>query len=464
MPTELKLNTFAEAAALEQRPRVDFKTISWRNFRRDSCWEQIPRWRNVIARDFLDFQWHEKNAICSSQSLAAVLEKLVSPEFIADVEAGLRRAPMSLRLSPYIVSLIDWSDPYQDPLRRQFLPVSSEQEPDHPLLCFDSNNEQEDSPVSGMVHRYFDRVLFLTTDICPVYCRFCTRSYAVGLNTEELSKLSFGISKARWETALQYIEDRVEVEDVVISGGDVYRLRPEHVRFIGSRLLDIGHVRRIRFATKGIAVQPMKILTDKDWVSALTAVADRGRKLRKEVSIHTHFNHPNEITGITEEAMGMLFNRGIIVRNLSVILRGVNDAITTQIELVRCLSNINIRPYYTYICDMVKGIEDLRTPLWQCVQIEKGTRGATSGHNTPTFVLDAPGGGGKRDLHSHEHYDRETGLSVYSAPAVKPGQLFVYSDPLRDLKPEVRQAWGNPRLKDEMVQSALAAARLAMAT
>jgi lysine 2,3-aminomutase len=249
------------------------------------------------------------------------------------------------------------------------------------------------------------------------------------------------------------------VEDVVVSGGDAYRLSPDQLHAIGRRLLDLPHIRRIRFATKGIAAQPMKILTDSQWLDALTQVAKRARNLRKEVCVHTHFNHPNEITGISEDATEVLLHRGITVRNQSVLQRGVNDTTGTVVELCRRLSRINVQPYYVYVHDLVKGTEDLRTTVAAAITIEKRVRGTTAGFNTPLFVVDTPGGGGKRDVHSYEYYDQQTGISIYSAPSVKPGQLFAVFDPLRDLSPDVQRAWCSPKNHREMISAALAAAR-----
>ena len=209
------------------------------------------------------------------------------------------------------------------------------------------------------------------------------------------------------------------------------------------------NIRRIRFATKGPAVMPQKILTDDAWIDALTRVVEQGRKLHKEVVLHTHFNHPNEITGITRDAMNRLFERGITVRNQSVLQRGVNDTAETMKLLVKRLGHLNVHPYYVYVHDLVKGVEDLRTTLQTALDIEKHVRGSTAGFNTPTFVVDAPGGGGKRDAHSFEHYDRETGISVYAAPAVHPGELYLYFDPIDSLSEESRPAGRTPPSRND---------------
>ena len=162
----------------------------------------------------------------------------------------------------------------------------------------------------GLTHRYADKALFLALDRCPVYCRFCTRSYAVGIDTDEVEKVNLPVNAQRWHDAFAYIASRPEIEDIVVSGGDAYQLRAGQITEIGDTLLAMPNVRRIRFATKGLAVMPQRIVTDQAWRDALVEVVDKGRKLHKEVVLHTHFNHPNEITWITERATNLLMERG----------------------------------------------------------------------------------------------------------------------------------------------------------
>lgn len=446
------------------KPPVDPEAIEHRNFREDEFWRVIPAWRDVDRETFGSYDWQEKNAITSPKKLVASVQDLVSEDFIADIEAGFGAAPMAVRISPYLLALIDWDDPYHDPVRRQFLPLASETEPDHPMLTLDSLHEQGDAPVPGLTHRYPDKALFLALDTCPVYCRFCTRSYAVGLDTELVEKVSLKADQLRWKKAFQYMRERPELEDVVISGGDAYRLKPQQVLEIGHALLDMPNIRRFRFATKGIAVVPMRITPGDPWLEAVTQVVEKGRKLGKEVVIHTHFNHPNEATSFSRDAARTLFERGIYVRNQSVLQRGVNDTVETQMLLARRLSYMNIHPYYVYVHDLVKGVETLRTTVQTAIRLEKRLRGAQAGFNTPTFVVDALGGGGKRDAHSFEHYDRETGISVYSAPSVKEDRLFTYFDPLTELSPHMRAAWQDEKLRHEMIHDALASARRGFGT
>ncbi len=441
---------------------VDPATLGHRDLLDGLFWQVIPAYRNVSEAEFLDHKFQMKHSITRPDKLLAAVQDLVSREFYADVEQGFKRSPMSVRVSPYLLSLIDWQHPYEDPLRRQFIPVASRLLPDHPKLTLDSLHEQEDAPVPGLTHRYRDKALFLTLDTCPVYCRFCTRSYAVGLDTDVVEKVSLKTTGDRWDKVFEYIRSRPELEDIVISGGDAYNLRASQIRLIGETLLDMPNVLRIRFATKGPAVMPQKILTDEEWVSELTWVHEHGRKLHKEVVVHTHFNHPNELTAITKRAMDRLFERGITVRNQCVLQRGVNDTVPVMRELVRRLSYCNVHPYYVYVHDLVKGVEDLRTTVQTALDLEKHVRGDTAGFNTPTFVCDAPGGGGKRNVHSYEHYDRTTGIAVYTAPSVKTG-YFLYFDPIDTLAPEVQARWADPAEQDRRVADAVGAARAALA-
>ncbi len=421
-------------------------------------WRRVPAYAHVSRAEFLDHQWQARHSITHPERLLEVLHGCVDDDFREDVAQAMAQATMAMRLSPYILSLIDWTDPYACPLRRQFISVKSSMRPDHPCVGLDSLGERHDAAVPGLVHRYPDKVLFLALDTCPVYCRFCTRSYAIGPDNGGVEKVSLKVSETRWEAAFQYIKAHPKVEDIVVSGGDTYQLKAEQIRSIGQRLLDIPHVRRIRFATKGLAVMPMKILSDRPWFQAICELVALGRKRRKEVVVHTHFNHPNEITAITEEAVGRLFEAGVTVRNQSVLQRGVNDDVATMRLLVKRLSYINVHPYYVYVHDLVKGVEDLRTSVHAATEIEKQLRGSTAGFNTPTFVVDAPGGGGKRDAHSYEHYDKLTGVSVYTAPVVKPGQFFCYVDPLDSLPAAGRARWRDPHEHTDILREALVAA------
>ena len=440
------------------RPQVDPQTLAYKDLLDGDFWRKIPAYADVDHATFLDYRWQSKHTITRVDKLLNAIQGLVSPGFISDVENGFRRAPMAVRVSPYLLSLIDWDNPDVDPLRIQFIPMGSHFLPDHPKLGLDSLSEQADAPVPGLTHRYPDKALFLTIDTCPVYCRFCTRSYAVGSDTDEVEKISLKASKDRWEQSFAYIASRPELEDIVISGGDAYNLRADWIREIGTRLMNTPNIRRIRFASKGLAVMPQKVLSDEDWFRALIEVHELGRSKGKEVAFHTHFNHADEITEYSRRALDRFFQEGLIVRNQSVLLRGVNDTNESMGLLVKRMGHINVHPYYVYVHDLVQGGEDMRTTVQTACDLEKFVRGTTAGFNTPTFVVDAPGGGGKRSAHSYDYYDGTTGISVYTAPSVKPGQKFLYFDPIDRLSEEGRQRWADPAEHDRMIEEALSGA------
>ncbi|APS00518.1 KamA family radical SAM protein [Pajaroellobacter abortibovis] len=443
----------------KQKPPIEPQMLAHRELLTGSFWRKIPAYRTISEATFLDHRWQAQQSVTNLAKLRQTLQGLVKDEFFQDVQEGLHRSPMGLRVSPYLISLIQWEDPYTDPLRTQFIPLGSRLLPEHPCTSFDSLHEQYHTAVPGLIHRYVDRGLFLPLDICPVYCRFCTRSYAVGTDTEQLEKMHFNTNLARWQQAYNYIASRPELEDVLVSGGDVYQLRPEHLQAIGEELLRIPHVQRIRFATKGPATMPQKILTDQPWTEALLQVVKKGRKLSKEVMVHTHFNHPSEITSITQRATHRLFQEGVTLRNQTVLQWGVNDHIDTLSLLIKRLSYIHVHPYYVFLPDLVKGIEDLRLSLHQAIHLEKELRGVTAGFNTPTFVCDLLGGGGKRDIHSYEYYDRNTGISVYVSPALRPGNYFFYFDPLHSLHSSIQERWLHPTEQQIMMADALKKAK-----
>jgi len=392
---------------------------------------------DVSIDSFLDAHWQDKNSVIRFQQLEELLCGVVTPATLSEMGRGISKVGMSLRITPYILSLIDWYEVETDPIRRQFLPMHFELEGDHPCLSVDSLSERETSPVPGLVHRYPDKVLFLITSVCPVYCQYC---YAVGQSTSALQK-DHVASAHHWDNAISYIRAHTEIEDVVISGGDVARVKPAVLARLGNALLEIDHVRRIRLATKSLCVEPMKILNDDSWFRAIVGLVEQGRRLFKDVCLHTHFNHPNEVTEMVEAAMKRLHNEGVHVRNQAVLLRGVNDNAETLIELIRELGRNNIHPYYVYTCDMVLGTEHFRVPLGTAQSLEKQVRGTTAGFNTPLFVVDAPGGGGKRDVHSEEFQNTQFGIHGFRAPAIDRMRIYFYLDPLRSLAEEVRDVW-----------------------
>jgi lysine 2,3-aminomutase len=439
--------------------KVKIPDLEHRNFRNDDFWKEIPAWANVTRGEFSDYKWQLKNSITKIAQVKNVLGARVSDEFMKDLEEGQHITPMNIRITPYVFALIDWNDPVNCPLRKQFLPIGSQFLPDHLMHMADSLSEDDDSPVPMLTHRYPDKVLFLPLTICPVYCTYCTRSRVIGGSTEAVEKETYGANQKYWDDVFEYLMKSPKVEDVVISGGDSFMLNAKQVKYIGENLLKIPHIRRIRYATKGIAIFPQKILTDDAWVNALVEVHKLGRAFGKQVVIHTHFSSPREITKWSQMAMDRLYSAGILVRNQAVLQNGVNNTVDDMVLLTRQLGFMNIQPYYVYMHDMVPGCEHFRTTLREGVELEKAVRGTTAGFNTPTFVCDLPGGGGKRHVASYEYYDEENGISVWRAPYVKPDKVFTYFDPIHKLSKDAQDRWLDANIRKQMIDEAIKKAK-----
>ncbi|MDO5036790.1 MAG: lysine 2,3-aminomutase [Tissierellia bacterium] len=335
-------------------------------------YKDIDLWKDVTQEEWNDWQWQVKNRIQDVETLGKVIN--LTEQEKEDIGAVLGKFRMGI--TPYYASLMDPDDP-KDPVRMQAVPTIAEtyvskSDLEDPLA------EDEDSPVPGLTHRYPDRVLFLITDMCSMYCRHCTRRRFAG------SKDS-GVSKDQIDKCIEYIRNTPEVRDVLLSGGDCLLVSDERLEYIISELRKIDHVEIVRLGSRTPVVCPQRI-TD-DLVNML--------KKYHPVWLNTHFNHPNEITEEAKEACRKLADAGVPLGNQSVLLRGVNDSVAIMRELVHKLVQIRVRPYYIYQCDLSLGIEHFRTKVSKGIEIMEGLRGHTSGFCVPTFVVDAPGGGGK---------------------------------------------------------------------
>ena len=326
----------------------------------------------VSDEQWNDWKWQLKNRIETLDELKRYIP--LTPE----EEEGVSRSLQTLRMAitPYYLTLIDPNDP-NDPVRKQAIPTGSETHIS-PADLLDPLHEDEDSPVKGLTHRYPDRVLLLITDMCSMYCRHCTRRRFAGQTDDESP--SDNIQKA-----IDYIAATPQVRDVLLSGGDALMVSDAKLESIIKRLRAIPHVEIIRIGSRVPVVCPQRI-TDK-LVDML--------KQYHPVWLNTHFNHPNEITPESKAACERMANAGIPLGNQSVLLRGVNDCVNIMKRLVHGLVKMRVRPYYIYQCDLSMGLEHFRTPVSKGIEIIEGLRGHTSGYAVPTFVVDAPGGGGK---------------------------------------------------------------------
>ena len=326
--------------------------------------KQLQEWK--------DWKWQLKNRITTLEELKTLIALTPSEE------EGIKRSSgrLAMAITPYFFSLIDKSNP-NCPIRKQAIPRLEEFSiSTHDLV--DPCGEDKHSPVPGIVHRYPDRVLLLVTDSCAMYCRYCTRRRMVG---EEMPPLSI----ERFEEAYKYIKSKRSIRDVLISGGDPLMLKTEHLEYYMKKLRSISHIDIIRLGTRVPVTLPMRV--DSELVGML--------KKYHPVYLSIHFSHPREITQDVKEACGMLADAGIPLGSQTVLLKGINDKPSVMKRLMQELLRIRVRPYYIYQCDMVIGTGHFRTPVSVGINIMEKLRGHTSGYAVPTFVVDAPGGGGK---------------------------------------------------------------------
>lgn len=446
MLENIKSNIDSETQLTIKSNKKDFYEFDDSDF-----WRKIPSWRKIDAETFGDHRWQLKNSITTIRKLKEATDGIVSEKILKDISIGLLKTHMNMRVTPYIFSRINWENHIADPLRRQFIPLGSEFIQDHPKNNEDSLAEEKNKVSNYLVHRYPSKALFLPITICPVYCTFCTRSRIVGGSTAVKSKSSYGAKSVEWNDTFQYIRNTPTLEDIVISGGDASLLQANQIKQIGIELLKIKHVRRIRFATKALAISPMKLTSDQEWVDALSEVAKFGLRRMKEVALHTHVNSDSEITMWTLKAMEKLSECGIKVRNQSVLIDGVNNKESVLKKTMRQLAYLLIEPYYVYLHDMVPGCEHLRTTLSMAEDLSLKLQGSMTGFNTPRVVCDAPGGGGKRDVSSYISYDQAIGISAWTSPSAKPGEVFYYFDPIHKLTKENQIKWKNSKLMEAQI-------------
>ncbi len=354
--------------------------------------------------DWNDWRWQLRSRFRDLERLAEVVR------LSFDEESAIQRlgGHLPVGITPYYASLIDPDDP-DDPIRRTMIPTTAEfvrapGEADDPL------DEDGHMPVPGLVHRYPDRVLFLVTSFCATYCRYCTRARMVGQTGE------YHFNDAQYQQALDYLAEHTEVRDVLISGGDPLTITDDRLERLLTRLRAIPHIELVRIGTKVPAVLPQRI------TPALTRMLRRFHPLW----ISVHFMHPAELTPEVAQACQRLADAGIPLGSQTVLTRGVNDDVATMKRLVQGLLKIRVRPYYLYQCDPISGSGHLRTSIDKGLEIISGLRGHTSGYACPTYVIDAPGGGGKIALWPDNVVGRDGDdvlLRNYE------GKIFRYPDP-----------------------------------
>ncbi|MBR0085681.1 MAG: lysine 2,3-aminomutase, partial [Lachnospiraceae bacterium] len=319
-----------------------------------------------------DWRWQYKNRIQTVEEL----KKYIA---LSETETkGIEKCLETLRMAitPYYLSLIDPDDP-DDPVRKQAIPTEDELKFAQEDLS-DPLHEDADSPVPGLTHRYPDRVLFLITDQCSMYCRHCTRRRFAGQH-------DCSVPADQVDKAIDYIARHPEVRDVLLSGGDALMMSDEKLENIIRKIREIPHVEIIRIGSRIPVVMPQRI----------TPELCNMLKKYHPIWLNTHFNHAKEITEESAAACARLADAGIPLGNQTVLLAGINDCVHVMKELMHGLVKIRVRPYYIYQCDLSMGLTHFRTPVSKGIEIIEALRGHTSGFAVPTFVVDAPGGGGK---------------------------------------------------------------------
>lgn len=383
-PSQQLINNYQESIIEE---RTGFRKSSDKiGFSRHSLEFYSRYFPGSNPSDWCSWQWQIRNSITSTSQL----EKLIhlTDEEIKPSES--KNDSLPLRITPYYASLIDGSIRSQA-IRKSVVPtfyemITSEGEASDPLL------EGHDSPVSNIVHRYPDRVLFLVTGFCSTYCRYCTRSHMVAKD-----KCHIGIKA--WAPALDYIRNHPEVRDVLISGGDPLTMPDSHIEYLLSNLKQIQHLEIIRMGSKVPVVLPQRIT--RTLISIL--------KKYSPFYMSIHFTHPDELTSEVSEACNRLADAGIPLGSQTVLLKDINDNVNTMKKLMQGLLRIRVRPYYIYQCDPILGSTHFRTPVEKGLEIIMGLRGHTSGYAVPHYVIDAPGGGGKIPLLPEYFIGRDKG-------------------------------------------------------
>jgi len=358
-----------------------------------------------------DWKWHFRNRIATVEELSQFIS--LPPEEQTQLKWVTLRYPLAI--TPYYLSLIDPDDP-DDPVRKQAVPSYQEISMGS-IGKEDPLEEKRDSVVTGLVHRYPDRVLMVLTNLCPMLCRHCTRK-------REWRHGFWVRTQAEIDAMLDYIRQHTVIRDVIISGGDPLILSTSRLEEIISRIRQIKHVEIIRIGTRFPVVLPQRI--DDELCSMLSKYAP--------IWLNTHFNHAREITPEAASACDRLLRSSIPVNNQAVLLRGINDSVEAQMKLCHGLLRSKVRPYYLFHCDEVQGTEHLRTPVEVGVKIIEGMRGHTSGLAVPTFVIDLPKGSGKVSLQPNyvlSQAEDEWVLRNYE------GHIIRYRNPNGQVHPEL---------------------------
>ena len=373
-------------------------------------YREIPLWKDVTPEQWNDWHWQVRNRITSLKDLKQVIE--LNDEEAEGVEKCLQTFRMAI--TPYYASLMDPKD-RNCPVRKQAVPTYHELHRSGSDMA-DPLHEDVDSPVEGLTHRYPDRVLLLVTDQCSMYCRHCTRRRMAGGQDRARNR-------AQIDAAIEYIRNTPAVRDVLISGGDGLLIGDDLIEHILKELRAIDHVEMVRFGSRAPVVMPQRITKE---------LCDMLSKYHP-VYLNMHFNHPKEINEVSSAACARLADAGIPLGNQSVLLAGVNDCPQLMKKLSHEMLKIRVRPYYIYQCDLSQGIEHFRTSVGAGIEVIENLRGHTTGLGVPTFVVDAPGGGGKIPVMPQYMISQSPHRVVVRNFE---GGMYSYTEPKREVDPD----------------------------
>src|SRR6185295_12975937 len=382
-------------------------------------WRRLPGYRDVTREEWESAVWQRKHTVKNLRELKDAFGPLLPDALAQGMERDQReRATMSLLVPPQMLNTMDERDLWADPIRRYMLPAIQDRRtdwPSHPKSSRDSLHEQDMWVAEGLTHRYPTKVLAELLSTCPQYCGHCTRMDLVGNDVPQVDKVRFVTpQKERFGAMLEYLRRTPSVRDVVVSGGDLANLPITVLEPFVSALLDIGNIRDIRLASKGLMGIPQHFLQD-SVLQGLERIAKKARERGVDIAVHTHINHPRQVTPLVRKAAEKLLDLGFRdVRNQGVLLRGVNDDANTLLELCfTLLDHGKILPYYFYMCDMIPSSEHWRVSVAQAQQLQHDIMGYMPGFATPRIVCDVPFVG-KRWVHQVAEYDREKGISYWT--------------------------------------------------
>lgn len=427
-------------------------------------WSRLPGYVRVSQADWRDAKWQRRKSVTSVRELSEVFGPFLPPDLAFSIDADQKQlATMGIRVTPHVLNTMNEHSLWDDPVRRYVLPAVADRTPvwhTHPEARRDSLHEAEMSVAEGLVWRYPTKALVELASTCPLYCGHCTRMDLVGPDVPAVKKRKMRLRVNELDAIISCLASTPSIRDVVISGGDVANVAPELLEAFVSRLLEIGHIRSFRLATKGLITLPQHFLQD-SVLRMIERIARKARQADVEMAVHTHANHVESITPLVAEATARLREAGVhAIRNQGVLMRTVNASAATLLDLCfALLDSCRITPYYFYLCDLIPHGEHWRLPLHAARRIQEEIMGYLPGFATPRIVCDVPYVG-KRWVHQVETYDRVRGISSWTKNYWTPIETnegdpmlgkYMYFDPVAELPPEGQAYWAQQQRNSRLI-------------